>query len=152
MLRFAKYISVGSTLYGMPTGNKYKLMMGWGLARTQLQAETGCHTQLNSTQRWVSLIFLRNHKPNPTPTFSQLLHNQTRSNWSRRACMRHPWCRTKRSWPLFSPTFGPGVLACATRGGVRSEAGHCFHLLFSSSFSYFSPPSTFHPLLRNSRG
>ena len=25
------------------------------------------------------------------------------------------------------------VQACATRGGVRSEAGHCFHLLFSSS-------------------
>ena len=35
--------------------------------------------------------------------------------------------------------FGLGVLACATRGGGRSEAGHCFHLLFSSfsfSFSY----------------
>ena len=27
--------------------------------------------------------------------------------------------------------IGPGVLACATRGGGRSEAGHCFHLLFS---------------------
>ena len=26
--------------------------------------------------------------------------------------------------------FGPGVLACATRGGGRSEAGHCFHRLF----------------------
>ena len=25
--------------------------------------------------------------------------------WSRRACVRHPWWRTKRSWPLFSPTF-----------------------------------------------
>ena len=24
--------------------------------------------------------------------------------------------------------FGPGVLACATRGGGRTEAGHCFHL------------------------
>ena len=45
--------------------------------------------------------------------------------------------------------IGPGVLACATRGGGRSAAGHCFHLLFfffffffSSSFSYafcFSP-------------
>ena len=43
-----------------------------------------CYTQLNSTQSWVSLIFLRNHKPHhttkPTPTFSQLLHNQTRPN------------------------------------------------------------------------
>ena len=42
-------------------------------------------TQPNSS--WVSLIFLRNHKttpqnhnhkPKPSPTFSQLLHNQTR--------------------------------------------------------------------------
>ena len=29
------------------------------------------------------------------------------------------------------------VLACATRGGGRSEAGHCFHLLFSSFFLLF---------------
>ena len=47
--------------------------------------------QLNSTQSWVSLIFLRkpqttpqnhttNHKPKPSVTFSQLLHNQTRPN------------------------------------------------------------------------
>ena len=45
-------------------------------------------------------------------------------------------------FPIFQvtfPIFGPGVLACATRGGGRSEAGHCFHLLFSSfsSFSFF---------------
>ena len=35
------------------------------------------------------------------------------------------------------------VHACATRGGGRSKAGHCFHLLFSSFFSafYFSPTS-----------
>ena len=33
--------------------------------------------------------------------------------------------------------FGPGVLACATRGGGRSEAGHCFHLLFSFFFFFF---------------
>ena len=26
-------------------------------------------------------------------------------NWSRRAYVRHPWWRTKQSWPLFSPTF-----------------------------------------------
>ena len=32
---------------------------------------------------------------------------------------------------FFDITFGPGVLACATRGGGQSEAGHCFHLLFS---------------------
>ena len=30
--------------------------------------------------------------------------------------------------------IGPDVLACATRGGGRSEAGHCFHLLFFSFF------------------
>ena len=29
------------------------------------------------------------------------------------------------------------MLACATRGGGRSEAGHCFHLLFSSFFFFF---------------
>ena len=46
--------------------------------------------------------------------------------WSRRACVRHTWWRTKRSWPLFSPTF--------------------FFFLFSSS-----PPSTFHPLRGISR-
>ena len=39
--------------------------------------------------------------------------------------------------------FGPGglrapcVLACATRGGGRSEAGHCFHLLFFFFFFLF---------------
>ena len=37
---------------------------------------------------------------------------------------------------LYPMKIGPGVLACATRGGGRSEAGHCFHLLFSSS-SFF---------------
>ena len=30
--------------------------------------------------------------------------------------------------------FGPGMLECATRGGGRSEAGHCFHILFSFFF------------------
>ena len=47
-------------------------------------------------------------------------------------------------WCLFRPPFvvGLGVLACATRCGGRSEAGHCFHLLFSSAF---------HPLRGNSR-
>ena len=40
--------------------------------------------------------------------------------------------------PGVFPSIGPGVLACATRGGGRSEAGHCFHLLFSSSFFFFS--------------
>ena len=51
--------------------------------------------------------------------------------------------------------IGPGVLACATRGGGRSEAGHCFHLLFFFFFFLFSssssPPSTFHPLRGISR-
>ena len=38
-------------------------------------------SQLNSTQSWVGLIFLRNHnQTKPTPTFSQLLDNQTRPN------------------------------------------------------------------------
>ena len=40
--------------------------------------------------------------------------------------------------------FGPGVLACATGGGGRSEAGHCFHLLFSKRFSC-SPKDSFSP-------
>ena len=44
--------------------------------------------------------------------------------WSRRACVHHPWWRTKRSWPLFSPTF-----------------------YFFLSFT----PSAFHPLRGNSR-
>ena len=35
--------------------------------------------------------------------------------------------------------FGPGVLACATRGGGRSEAGHCFHLLFATRGPEESP-------------
>ena len=49
-------------------------------------------------------------------------------------------------------SFGPGVPACATRGGGRSEAGHCFHLLFSSFFLFSSsPPSTFHQLRGISR-
>ena len=55
--------------------------------------------------------------------------------------------------------IGPGVLACTTRGGRRSKAGHCFHLLYFFKFFYFflfffflpSPPSTFHPLWGNSR-
>ena len=44
--------------------------------------------------------------------------------WSRRACVRHMWWRTKRSWPLFSPTF-------------------FFFFFLSSFFSafYFSPTS-----------
>ena len=44
--------------------------------------------------------------------------------WSRRACVRHTWWRTKRSWPLFSPTF-------------------FFFFLFSFFFSafYFAPTS-----------
>ena len=135
-------------------------------------------------------------------------HSYTHCNWSRRACVRHPWWRTKRSWPLFSPTFfffgpgglrappvvadeaklaivftyfflcflvqtclraphvvadeaklaivfiyfffGPGVLACTTRGEERSEAGHCFHLLF---FLLLFPPtlSALYPLRGNSR-
>ena len=37
---------------------------------------------------------------------SQSSHLRQSGNrfWSRRASMRHPWWRTKRSWPLFSPT------------------------------------------------
>ena len=54
--------------------------------------------------------------------------------------------------------FGPGVLPCATRGGGRSEAGHCFHLLlvqaclraplFSPTlfFLFLSTPSALQPL------
>ena len=59
-------------------------------------------------------------------------HNGENLFWSRRACVRHPLWRTKRSWPLFSPTF----------------FFFFFFLLFSFSFS---PPSTFHPLRGISR-
>ena len=38
--------------------------------------------------------------------------------------------------PLDQYKIGPGVLARATRGGGRSEAGHCFHLLFSLFFFF----------------
>ena len=48
--------------------------------------------------------------------------------------------------------IGPDVLECATRGGGRSEAGHCFHLLFFLLFLSFSPTtSAFHPLRGISR-
>ena len=52
------------------------------------------------------------------------------SNWSRRACVRHSWWRTKRSWPLFSPTF--------------------FFFLFLSSFYAFcfSPTSGYLPCVK----
>ena len=75
-------------------------------------------------------------------------------------------CHCHSSDPFYSQKLnfiGPGVLACATRGGGRSEAGHCFHLLFSFFLSfffffsafYFSPGESpvrenlFPPILRN---
>ena len=45
-------------------------------------------------------------------------------NWSRRACVCQTWWRTKRSWPLFSPTFF-----------------FFFHFSFFFSAFYFSPTS-----------
>ena len=43
---------------------------------------------------------------------SEVIRNQSLSdsfkefvNWSRHACVCHPWWRTKRSWPLVSSTF-----------------------------------------------
>ena len=52
---------------------------------------------------------------------------------------RHRQEEGKGRRPMLTLYFqiGPGVLACATRGGGRSEAGHCFHLLFSFSFFLF---------------
>ena len=51
----------------------------------------------------------------------------------------------------YTELIGPGVLACATRGGGRSEAGNCFHLLFSSFFFFSFPTlSAFDPLRGNS--
>ena len=44
---------------------------------------------------------------------------------------------------------GPGVLACATRGGGRTEVGHCFHLLFSGNFNFFMKKTDFHAFFRN---
>ena len=49
------------------------------------------------------------------------------SFWSRRACVRHTWWRTKRSWPLFSPTFFFSFF-------------FFFFFFFFSAF-YFSPTS-----------
>ena len=48
---------------------------------------------------------------------------------------------SKCYWLVFN--IGPGVLASATHGGGRSEAGHCFHLFYFFFFSafYFSPTS-----------
>ena len=44
------------------------------------------------------------------------------------------WCIMRIACRLHNFMYiGPGALACATRGG-RSEAGHCFHLLFFLSF------------------
>merc|ERR1712106_1099064 len=37
--------------------------------------------------------------------YSDYLGKKPTRYWSRRACVRHSWWRTKRSWPLFSPTF-----------------------------------------------
>ena len=34
--------------------------------------------------------------------------------------------------------IGPGVLACATHGCGRSEAGHCFHLLSFFFLSFYA--------------
>ena len=48
-------------------------------------------------------------------------------------CVCHPWWHSHRM-----QFVGPGVLACATRGGGRSEAGRCFHLLIPPFFFFFS--------------
>ena len=37
--------------------------------------------------------------------------------------------------------FGPGVLACATRGGGRSEAGHYVKICFPQDFGFFGTAS-----------
>ena len=52
--------------------------------------------------------------------------------WSRRACVRHPWWRTKRSSPLFSPTFFLLFLF---------STPSAFHLLrgYSGSWSFIGP-------------
>ena len=46
--------------------------------------------------------------------------------WSRRACVRHPWWRTKRSWPLFSPTFflllPHSALSCKFKSNLNLES------------------------------
>ena len=47
------------------------------------------------------------------------------------------YCRAWQGKATPKILVGPGVLACATRGGGRSKAGHCFHLLFSFSFFFF---------------
>ena len=69
------------------------------------------------SQRWENYLVLSKTESN--------FYAESSFYWSRRACVRHTWWRTKRSWPLFSPTF--------------------------FFFSFSSPPSTFHPLRRISR-
>ena len=68
---------------------------------------------------------------------------QSPNNWSRRACVRHPWWRTKRNWPLFSPTFGPDVRAphgwrTKRSWPLFSPTFFFFFLFLSFSFSFFS--------------
>ena len=64
-------------------------------------------------------------------------HSYTHCNWSRRACVRHPWWRTKRSWPLFSPTFfffGPGGLRAPPVVADEAKLAIVFTYIFSSFF------------------
>ena len=72
-----------------------------------------------------NIYIFKIHEINKHKIFSQIIYISTDIDWSdckqnhmkkinvywsRRACVRHTWWRTKRSWPLFSPTFGPGGL------------------------------------------
>ena len=104
--------------------------------------QTGCtvsyyiltpHTPCWDTQLSI-LSIIEYHTPNTqlhtTTAASDLVNIVFVRFWSRRACVRHTWWRTKRSWPLFSPPFFFFFF---------------FFLLFSS------PPSTFHPLRGISR-
>ena len=67
------------------------------------------------------------------------------SNWSRRACVRHMWWRTKRSWPFL-------VQACLRAPHVVADEAKLaivftyFFLFFFLSFFFFSYAFCFSPI------
>ena len=50
---------------------------------------------------------------------------------SRRACVRQPWWRTKRSWPLFSPTQEDEILFALIFGIIRRNLKNIYHFYLS---------------------
>ena len=92
----------------------------------------------------LSLFYQTSSGQGPSSGMVRLLHFYTRSLMRVRYVFseHRRWANTsftviiKPSLDPWKTNIGPGVLACATRGGGRSEAGHCFHLL-SFFFLFF---------------